>query len=206
MQLIDLTREFSEQMPVYPGDPSPVFEKIASFESNGYVDYKISTGMHVGTHMDAPLHMVKNGIFISQVPVEKFIGRGVLLDARGAKGEVDRSILDQKKVQEGDIVLILTGHGSKFRHEDYFTTFPWVSEGLAKDLTSKRVAAVGLDTPSPDQAPYPIHRILLAQGVLIIENLENLEKLVGCDRFEVIALPAKLRVEAAPVRVVARVD
>jgi kynurenine formamidase len=206
MQLIDLTREFNEQMPVYPGDPDPVFEKIAALEEAGYVDYKLSTGMHVGTHMDAPLHMVKDGAFMSQIPIEKFIGRGILLDARGNKSKLDRNLLEQKAVNEGDILFILTGHGEKFNQPDYYTSFPHVSEELAKELVSKKIKILGLDTPSPDQAPFQIHKILLGNEVLIIENLDNLEKLVGVESFEVIALPAKLRVEAAPVRVVARIE
>jgi kynurenine formamidase len=68
------------------------------------------------------------------------------------------------------------------------------------------VSAVGLDTPSPDREPFSIHRQLLGSGVLIIENLTKLEGLVGATPYEVIALPIKFQAEAAPARVIARMD
>ena len=58
----------------------------------------------------------------------------------------------------------------------------------------------------PDKSEeYPIHKILLAKPVMIIENLMNLEALVGVPSFDIFAFPMKLHAEAAPVRVVARV-
>ncbi len=64
---------------------------------------------------------------------------------------------------------------------------------------------VGFDSPSPDRTPFVIHKLLLGQEILILENLCNLEKLLGVTGFEVVALPAKFRSDSAPVRVVARV-
>jgi len=48
-----------------------------------------------------------------------------------------------------------------------------------------------------------VHKILLSAEVLIIENLTNLEALLGIDAFDVVALPANLQCEAAPIRVIA---
>ncbi|MBV8520932.1 MAG: cyclase family protein [Acetobacteraceae bacterium] len=45
--------------------------------------HSICGGMHVGTYMDAPLHMIEDGARISDIPVGKFFGRGRLVDARG---------------------------------------------------------------------------------------------------------------------------
>jgi len=68
-----------------------------------------------------------------------------------------------------------------------------------------RIHLLGLDTPSPDRAPYPIHRQLLGAEIVIVENLTHLDRLLGIANFEVIALPVKFQAEAAPARVVARV-
>ena len=66
------------------------------------------------------------------------------------------------------------------------------------------VHAVGMDTLGPDEPPFPTHKILLGNGILIIENLTNLDKLIG-KQFDVIALPVKLATDAASVRVIAKV-
>ena len=85
-----------------------------------------------------------------------------------------------------------------------YRDFPEVAPEFARELVSLGVSIIGLDTPSPDRSPFEVHKILLAAQVPIIENLTNLEALVAVDEFDVVALPAKLQCEAAPVRVVAR--
>ncbi len=62
---------------------------------------------------------------------------------------------------------------------------------------------IGLDVSGPDYDPYPIHQKLLAEDVLIIENLTNLDQLYDLD-FEVSALPLKLDLDGSPARVIAR--
>ena len=65
---------------------------------------------------------------------------------------------------------------------------------------------VGVDAGSVDTMDdFPIHKILLAAQVLIIENLTNLNQLAGKD-FRVYALPVKLDVDGAPARVIAEVE
>ena len=61
MKYIDLTHTFNQNMPVYPGDTPPEFSQTDFFDQQGYNCFQIKTGMHVGTHMDAPLHMLKDG-------------------------------------------------------------------------------------------------------------------------------------------------
>lgn len=108
MRYIDLTHTFGTGMPVYPGDPIPEFVQIADLHKDGYTDYQIKTGMHVGTHMDAPLHMLDGGKRLSDVAIEKFLGKGRLIDARGAS-TVSADYLEKSGVQKDDIVLVMTG-------------------------------------------------------------------------------------------------
>jgi kynurenine formamidase len=57
--------------------------------------------------------------------------------------------------------------------------------------------------PSVDRPPFEAHLELLGHGVLILENLTNLEQIRG-EAFELIALPLKLEErEASPVRAMA---
>ena len=54
MQYIDLTHTFELPMPVYPGEAEPIFTELTSIQANGYVDVEVTSGLHVGTHIDAP--------------------------------------------------------------------------------------------------------------------------------------------------------
>lgn len=50
----------------------------------------------------------------------------------------------------------------------------------------------------------PVHKILLKNDILIIENLTNVEELEGKE-FKIHALPLKLQLDGAPARVVAEI-
>ena len=204
MKFIDLTQTFDGTMPVYPGDPVPELRCIAGIASSGYVEYQITAGMHVGTHMDAPLHMIEGGTFLSDISLGQFFGRGVLIDARGRKS-IDLEILSGVNLERGDIALVMTGFSDRFREPEYYSLFPEFTSELAGAFVEAGVKIVGMDTPSPDRPPYPVHKILLSNQVLILENLTNLASLEELAYFEIVALPAKLQTEAAPTRVVARV-
>lgn len=205
MRYIDLSHEFVDNMPVFPGDPPTTLKQIASVAKEGYTDHQLTTVMHVGTHMDAPLHMIEGGKYMSEIPIDHFAGPGVLIDARGQK-TVDADLLRELKIPSGGIALVLTGMDKKYKTPGYETGYPSWTEAFARALVSSGIKVVGMDMMNPDtDESYPIHKILLSKEVLIIENLTNLETLVGVQSFDVYAFPVKLRAEAAPVRVVARV-
>lgn len=76
---------------------------------------------------------------------------------------------------------------------------------LARFLLSRKVKMLGMDLPSPDEYPFPVHKLLLENNVYILENLTNLDKLLNLSAFEVIAFPLKMRADSSIARVVARV-
>lgn len=199
MQLIDLSLVVNESTPVYPGDPKIKIEPLGTFEKDGLNDHYVSFPTHVGTHIDAPLHMIDGGKTLDEMPIEHFIGRGRLVEGVG----VDN--IRKANIQQDDIVLFHTGHIPNLYQKSYFDDFPEMNKEVANYLIAKKVKVIGLDTPSPDHPPYKIHRLLLGAGILIIENLTNLNKLVGKD-FTVYALPIKLALDGAPARVIAKVE
>ena len=204
MRVVDLTYPITALTPTFPGDPKVEFSQIHEIEKAGYSGFEIKMPMHVGTHIDAPAHMIKGGSFLSQFDAGSFCGRGHLADARGRKN-IGPEVLVGLDINPGDIVLIMTGWYKKFGQKEYFENFPEISEKLAKDLIACGVNMVGMDTPSPDKEPYLIHKLFLKNKILILENLTNLAELID-ERFEVFALPAKFHTEAAPARVVARIE
>jgi kynurenine formamidase len=205
MEMLDLTHTFVDRMPVYPGDPQPSLVQIASVAHEGFTDHQLTTGMHVGTHIDAPLHFIEDGKWLDEIGVERLCGRGVVLDARG-RATIDEDLLDGVEMKRGDVALVCTGHDKHFGKSDYYKTFPMVTKVFAQKLVERGAGMLGLDTPSPDGAPYAVHKILLGSDVLILENVAGLEQLLGVPSFTIMALPPKLHTEGAPVRVVAMIE
>jgi len=191
-------------MPVFPGDPPATLTPVANIDKAGYNDHQIKTYMHVGTHMDVPLHMIANGKKMDEILPDKFMGTGVVIDARG-KQVIDASILEGIDIKPGSILLIYTGFADKFGKPDYDHNQPTITEDFAQKAVDLKVKIVGMDILGPDQPPFPTHKILLGNEVLIMENLTNLDLLLNENKFEIIALPMKLHADAAPVRVLAKI-
>lgn len=200
--LIDLTRLTTHGMPVYPGDTPPQLLESVHFDEHQCVNHEFQGSMHVGTHMDGPMHMVKDGRKLCDMELDHFVGRGRLIDARGRE-TLDVDLLEDKDLQAGDIVLFWTAWEEKFGKEDYYGAFPVLTPALAEKLVEIQVKMIGLDSPSPDREPYTVHRILLQKEILILENLVSLDALSGND-FEVTALPSKWDADSAPARVIAK--
>lgn len=205
MKLIDLSHTFEQNMPVYPGDSSPEMTQVAAISEQGYTDFQIKTGMHVGTHIDAPLHFIEGGKRLSEIPIDRFTGKAHLINVQG-KTVIEQDALNAHDIKQGDILLVFTGHDQYFRQDSYYLEHPLISKDFAERAIDLGVSIIGLDTPSPDHSPYTIHKILLRKEVLIIENLTNLSLLKNSSNIEVFAFPLKLVLEASPVRVIARVE
>jgi len=205
MKVIDLTIELSENTPVYPGDKKPDVTRTGKISENGYIDFTLTTGMHTGTHIDGPMHMQEQSPYLSEIDIDQFTGKGILINASGEK------IIEWKPEYDGEItadsiVLIYTGHSEKIGKDQYFTDHPVISENFAEKLVSKKIKLLGIDSPSPDYPPYSVHKIFFKSGILIAENLTNLDKLQSYKNFTIAALPLKIRTDSAPARIVAIID
>ncbi|PIP73748.1 MAG: hypothetical protein COU67_03605 [Candidatus Pacebacteria bacterium CG10_big_fil_rev_8_21_14_0_10_44_54] len=121
MKLIDLTHSFIDHMPAFPGDPQATLTPVANIDEAGYTDHELKSYMHVGTHMDAPLHMIKDGEKMDALPLEHFFGPGVVLDVRG-KQVIDASVFESVKVTRGSIVLLYTGFDHRKLGESRYIT------------------------------------------------------------------------------------
>lgn len=204
--LIDLTFPVNEHTPVYPGDPRIEIRQGGTVAADGYRDHLIQFGTHVGTHIDAPSHMIEDGKSLDEYPLSRFVGRGVLLCA---DGEFTLTQVENADIRAGDVVLFETGTSARYYEPTYFTDYPVLTEEIARYLVEKKVGIVGVDTCGPDKEPFPVHKILLKNDVLIIENVANLDQLreqsLPGKEFKVFALPLNLATDGAPVRVMAEV-
>lgn len=202
-KLYDLSHPFSSGMPVYPGDEPVLLERRRSAHTDGYTAYSLQTGLHAGTHLDAPLHFVADGQMVRDLPLERFLGRGFLLDGRGQNPVGYKEEYDTL-IRAGDIVLLWTGHSVNWGTDCYYAQHPVLGEELVEFLIQRRIRLLGMDLPSPDGPPFAMHKRLLGAGIPLVENLTNLEQLQHLQSFEVMAFPVKIAAEGCPMRVVAR--
>jgi len=203
MKYIDLTHTFTLDMPVYPGDPKSTLEQVAHLRKDTYNDHKLTTVMHVGTHMDAPFHMIENGKKLSEYSLDRFYGDGIVIKAVGKK-TLGKELLKGKEIK-GKIVLFMTGHSKKL-YQNYFDDYPEITTELAEEIVNQKASIIGVDFASPDKEPYNLHKLLFKNDILIIENLCNLDK-IKKEKFKIMAFPLNLQnADGAPCRVVAMED
>jgi kynurenine formamidase len=183
MRIIDLTLPL-EKAEAYPGDPPMESSKLSTIATEGYNSRKLAITSHSGTHIDAPYHLLPEGRRLDDFPLETFMGEGIVLDLRSGSPELSL-------VKENDIVLFCAGEDGA------------ISENLAQALIGKKVKMVGIDSPSPDRPPFPVHKMLLGNDIPIVENLFGLERILG-RRCMLYILPLKLGdADGAPCRAVA---
>jgi arylformamidase len=210
VRYIDLTLPVEEGMPVWPGDSGPEFREVNSLEQHGYAVQSIRFSNHVGTHLDAPSHVVKGGMTLDRIPLEILIGKAVLIDFpdKGKKDRITRKDLQARgdMLREGARVLIRTGWDSHYGSPFFFRDFPCLTLEAAQDLAERGIALLGMDTPSPSPVDDPdqgIHRTLLGAGIVLLEGLANLHRLRG-NECELIVLPPLFKgLSGSPCRAVA---
>lgn len=209
--IIDCTHVIHEGMPVYPGTEGPILLPACTMEDVGFREKKWTMYSHTGTHMDAPAHMIKDGKTLDQFPVEKFMGRGMVLDVRECTAKeipLARVQSYESILKEIDFVLIQTGWEEYWSTERYGRNFPALSVEAAEYLMQFDLKGIGVDAISidlMDTETYPIHEILLSHDLVIIENLKNLSMITGDFTFQ--AFPLRVMdADGSPVRAIALVE
>jgi kynurenine formamidase len=197
----------------------PTFPPLA-FASVAAADVKpqattVTITSHVGTHLDAPSHVVEGGATITDLAMVRLTGEAVVW---GIDAEDDEEITQEQLAsmlpvaRGGDAVVLVTGRHSRYRDSTY-AQHPFLSEDAARWLVATGVHLVALDCLSPElprrlRPPghgLPVHEILLGNDVLIIENVADASLLVG-HRVELIVGVVPFRgLDGAQVRLLARI-
>ena len=215
MKIIDLTLTVSSKTPTFPGSPQPSFIPWENVKEDGYNLELLYMSTHTGTHMDAPHHFLEKGAKIHEISLEKLVSEVALIQSRKSGGESITKIDIQKfekkygKIASFSSVIFYTGWQRNLQKKYYFTKNPGLSVSAAKYLASKKVSLVGIDSPSIDlgtDSKFSVHQIFAKKGMLIVENLANLDK-IKSSKFHLVVLPLKLKnATGSPVRAVAFVD
>lgn len=159
--------------------------------------------------MDAPAHMIKGHNTLDMLPIEHFYGPAFLLDFDPVTVKsigIQQLEPYQEKIQTVEFLLIHTGWSRYWGSEKYFTDYPVLSLEAAHWLSRFRLKGFGLDTISADtedSQEFLIHKELLRNNIIIIENLANLAELPS-RQFEFACFPMSFKdADGSPVRAVA---
>lgn len=196
MKIIDITRPLSEGVLIYPGDVSPVFRQ----ENHGHyfvTDLHLST--HTGTHIDAPLHYLKNGAAIDTIPLSNVVGMCRVLDVSRAGTLITANHL-QGRVEGIERLLLKTSFSGIDR---FCEMYPSLTADAARFIAGCNMKCVGIDSPSIEsyECDGTVHRELLSHGCTIVELLD-LSSIEEGDYF-LVALPLRFTgLDGSPARVV----
>jgi len=215
MKIIDLTLTISNKIPTFPGSPQPNFIPWEKIKDDGYNLELLFLSSHTGTHLDAPYHFLEKGSKIHEISLKKLVSEAVLIKSRKKRNETITKTDIQKfekkhgKIESFSSVIFLTGWQKNLQKKYYFTKNPGLSASAANYLASKKVSLVGIDSPSIDlgtDSKFSVHQIFAKKGILIVENLANLEK-IKSSKFHLVVLPLKLKgATGSPVRAIAFVE
>ena len=221
-ELIDLTLTLgSERISLVSGLVGVDISSIQTHATHARSNQKLSLATHIGTHVDAPFHFVDGAETIENMPLEKYAGPALLLDLRQVAkalsplsvSELTGAGANPASVKD-KIVILFTGWAeAESGGPRFYGHGPYLSIEGAAYLAECGANAVAVDfpidkhpeTPETTIKDFPVHRLLLGQNIPLIENLINLDKLVGKE-FELWALPLKLKGgDGAATRAVARI-
>ncbi|MDF2963841.1 MAG: cyclase family protein [Paenibacillus sp.] len=199
-KLYDISMTVSTEIQVWDDkdEKRPVFENTSNHITGDTHGTRISMDVHTGTHLDAPLHMLKDGATIESIPLQDLIGTARVLDLTHVTDGITRSDLEPFAIQPGEWILLKTINSNS---ESWSFQFIYLKEDGAQYLAELGIKGVGTDGLGIErsQRDFPTHRTLMRQNVLILEGL-RLKDVPSGSYFFVLA-PIKLTgIEAAPAR------
>jgi arylformamidase len=205
--LIDLSMPISATMPTNrPDHVAPTLDPYATIGVDGWDGTMITIDSHCGTHLDAPSHFVTNGATVEQLSLQVLIGEAQVVDARLATTGRRITVRGFPEITSQRLILH-TGWSERANDgtDAYFREYTYLDPPLAQHIVDAGVKLVGIDGPSVDPDSADAHRILLGNGVLIVENLASTTLLPPL--VELIVMPLRLvGLDGSPVRAVAMVE
>jgi len=205
--LYDATLPLSEKTIVYPGDPTLKITPVSSLEVGDICNVsKIEMGSHFGTHVDFPRHVFRNGATSDFFPIDRFTGRGVIIDVPSDIKVISSQTLCSTPYHDIDsdlIILLKTRNSMLWNGGSFVEDYVYLDISAAEWLISKRPRLVGIDYVSVDvynSGDLPVHRLLLSNNIPILENLD-LSGISG-GYYDIYCLPISIvGIDALPARV-----
>lgn len=200
MRVYDVSSSIYEGMPVW--ENSPDSQPKITTNTNGYVTVSnINMGVHTGTHVDAPLHMLNDGDTFESISIEDLVGNVNLFDLTRINDQITKKDLETLDIAKDDFVIFKTKNSDSFVDEFDFN-FVYVAEDAANYLVEIGIKGVGIDSLGIERAQkgHPTHRTLFKNEIIIVEGLRL--KDVSEGEYFMVAAPLKIKgTDGSPARV-----
>ncbi len=193
---IDISTPLRDAMPVYPGDPPVRISLCLRMADGAPADVtELAMPAHIGTHVDAPAHVIPGAPGVESLPVDALIGRARVVAAPAGTAAIGADMVRDWALAPRDVRLLVRTSGG----EAGFTP------DAAGALVRHGVRLIGIDTMSiaAPGDPVPTHRALLHAGVVILEGLRLDATPPGA--YDLVCLPLLIPgADGAPARALLR--
>lgn len=207
MKIYDISLTVTPFMPVWPGDPPVVLERIQKMEDGEACNVtRLAIGAHTGTHVDAPYHFVSDGCSVDRLDLDVLMGCAQVIHLPDTVDWITAEVLHNAGMIEGvSRVLFRTRNSSLWDnpHHPFEREFVAISEDGAEELVRRGIRLVAVDylSVAPYHASVPTHVTLLKAGIVVVEGVNLAEVPAGA--YRLICLPVKLGgADGAPARAV----
>lgn len=163
MKIYDISQEIFT-CKVYPGDPAPEKTVLNSMEKGDLYNLtKFSMCAHNGTHIDAPFHFIKDGKTVDNVNLDALVGAACVFEHNGTL-LADDAVKIIKKAKslntEASKRILIKGNAE-------------VSKEGAEVFAKAGILLFGNEsqTVGPEDAPMEVHKILLGEGIILLEGI-----------------------------------
>ena len=204
---LDVSVRLRSGMVHWPDNPPVEIERILDIEHGDAANVsKTSMGSHTGTHMDAPLHFVRGGKGLDEMPLTASMGLARVIEVQDPES-VKPGDLAPHDIQRGERILFKTRNSARdWPQKPIMEDFIYLSQEAACYLAARRVRTVGIDYLSVGgfrKDGVETHQALLEAGIWVIEGLDLSEVETG--EYELICLPVKVEhSDGAPARAILR--
>lgn len=182
---------------------------------------KIEMLLHTGSHVDFARHVQEDGETAEDVGLDRVCGDALVVDLSFAQANHEISVADLEQhcpeLAPGDIVLVRTDWTEKHWGDfpTYYLESPYCSPEAAQWLVDRGARAIGFDCFSEYCARLPdftsedfiIHKIILENGAILMQQMTNMSQLPIDGRFKFFAPFVNIiGAEGSPVRFFALLD
>ncbi|SDX34427.1 cyclase family protein [Hymenobacter psychrophilus] len=202
MDWLDLTTSITDGMAYWPDNAPVRIRRTLSMADGAAANVsEISMSVHTGTHVDAPLHFLADGMDAAQLNLSHLMGPALLV-AVDSERFISQADIAHLQLAPGSRVLFKTRNSDReWSLEPFDPNFVRVGADAAAWLRAQGVVCVGVDYLSVGAADT--HHNLLGAGISVIEGLALQHAAPG--EYELLCLPLKIAgTDGAPARVLAR--
>ena len=196
MKIYDISMLIEPNMMVYKDKASkkPVFQNVANHEDSTHYETKVELDIHCGTHIDMPLHMLRDGKTMDDFDFTRLITSCKVFDLTHLKNNyICAEDIKHFNIENDDFIIFITNNSYYDKSKGFDYDFVYVDESAAKILKHKKINGVGIDALGIERSKHnhPTHKLLLEDDIIIMEGLELKDIQEG--EYQLIALPIKLK-------------